>query len=120
MMDQTTQRPLRVCAYNRIVFVEDDGVVLATYGLALVVRGRGVRLTELPASARVIVLSGYGAAITVAAMHVCVSKHIEVLIASPRYGIMAMFVPSPLIDVRRAALAVRRRQFEAVCEERML
>jgi hypothetical protein len=45
-------------------------------------------------------LLGYGAAITGAAMHVCVSKHIEVLITSPRYGIMAMFVPSPIINAK--------------------
>lgn len=89
-------------------------MALATYGLALVIRSRNIKLTELPASARVIILSGYGASITTSAMHVAVSKHIEVFIASPRYGIMAMFVPSPLINASRGALAIRRKQFEAV------
>jgi hypothetical protein len=116
MMDQPTQRPLKATVHSHIVFVEDDGVVLATYGLALVVRGQGIRLTELPANTRVVVLSGYGAGITVAAIHACVSKHIEVLITSPRYGVMAMFVPSPIINANRAGLAIRRKQFEAVCD----
>ena len=109
-------RPLKACVHKNIVFIEDDGVTLATYGLALVIRSRNIKLTELPASARVIILSGYGASITTSAMHVAVSKHIEVFIASPRYGIMAMFVPSPIVAASRAALAIRRRQFEAVLD----
>jgi CRISPR/Cas system-associated endonuclease Cas1 len=107
-------RPLKVTVPSRIVFIEDDGVVLATYGRALVVRGQGIRLTELPANTRVVVLSGYGASITVAAMHACVSKHVEVLITSPRYGVMAMFVPSPVINASRVGLAIRQKQFRAV------
>ena len=102
--------------HKNIVFIEDDGVTLATYGLALVIRSRNIKLTELPASARVIILSGYGASITTSAMHVAVSKHIEVFIASLRYGIMAMFVPSSLINASRAALTIRRKQFEAVID----
>lgn len=47
-------------------------------------------------------------------MHVAVSKHIEVLITSPRYGVMAMFVPSPIINASWAGLAIRRKQFKAV------
>jgi CRISPR associated protein Cas1 len=112
--EPTHQRPLKATVHSRIVFIEDDGVVLATYGLALVVRGQGIRLTELPASTRVVVLSGYGASITVAAMHACVSKHVEVFITSPRYGVMAMFVPSPVVNANRAGLAIRRKQFRAV------
>src|ERR1700730_5316966 len=107
-------RPLKASTHSHIVFVEDDGVTLATYGLLLVIRGRDIRLTELPANTRVIVLSGFGASITVMAMHICVSRHIEVLIASPRYGIMAMFVPSPVVDASRVGLRARHKQFEAV------
>jgi CRISPR/Cas system-associated endonuclease Cas1 len=109
-------RSLKASVHRHIVFVDDDGVTLATYGLALVIRSRNVKLTELPANTRVIVLSGYGASSTVAAMHLAVSKHIEVLITSPRYGIMAMFVPSPIINASRAGISIRRKQFAAVLD----
>jgi CRISPR/Cas system-associated endonuclease Cas1 len=100
--------------HRHILLIDDAGVTLATYGKALVFRARGIELTAVPKTARIIIMDGFGGSITTAAVNEAASRHIEVLVAARDQGTMALFAPSPQVTTSRAALKVREQQFRAV------
>jgi hypothetical protein len=46
--------------HRHVVVVDDAGVTLATYGLALVIRSRAMPLTALPKNTHTIIMDGFG------------------------------------------------------------
>ncbi len=52
--------------HRHILLIDDAGVTLATYGKALVFRARGIELTAVPKTARIIIMDGFGGSITTA------------------------------------------------------
>jgi CRISPR/Cas system-associated endonuclease Cas1 len=104
--------------HRHILLIDDAGVTLATYGKALVFRGRGIELTAVPKTAHIIIMDGFGGSITTAAVNEAASRHIEVLVAARDQGTMALFAPSPQANASRAALKVREQQFRAVFDPR--
>jgi CRISPR-associated endonuclease Cas1 len=104
--------------HRHILLINDAGVTLATYGKALVFRGRGIELTAVPKTARIIILDGFGGSVTTAAVNEASNRNIEVLIAARDQGTMALFAPSSQINASRAALKLRERQFRAVFDAR--
>lgn len=99
--------------HKHVVCVDDAGVTLATYGLALVIRSRTMPLRALPKNTHTIILDGFGGAITTAAINAAASKYVEILIAARSHGTMALFAPHPHVNASRAALKLRERQFRA-------
>jgi CRISPR/Cas system-associated endonuclease Cas1 len=81
--------------HRHILLINDAGVTLATYGKALVFRGRGIELTAVPKTARIIIMDGFGGSITTAAVNEASNRNIEVLVAARDQGTMALFAPSP-------------------------
>jgi CRISPR/Cas system-associated endonuclease Cas1 len=104
--------------HKHIVFIDDVGVTLATYGNALVIRSRTMPLTALPKHTHTIIVDGFGGSITTAAINAAASKYVEILIAARSHGTFALFAPQPHINASRAALKVRERQFRAAFDPR--
>jgi CRISPR/Cas system-associated endonuclease Cas1 len=110
---RVTEREKMTQVHKHILLINDAGVTLATYGRALVFRGRGV-----PKTARIIIMNGFGGSITTAAVNEASNRNIEVLVAACDQGTMALFAPSPQINASRAALKAREQQFRAVFDAR--
>jgi CRISPR/Cas system-associated endonuclease Cas1 len=72
--------------HKSILYLDDDGITLATYAGSLVFRSSKIELTAVPENARTIVLSGYGGSITLNAIDVATANRVEVILVRREHG----------------------------------
>ncbi|SRR5579883_384524 len=98
----------------QLIFIEEDGLWLSVRAGHLALRQRDGTYTWLPDTVRSIVAAGHGFAVTDAAIRHCVNNHVELLISGTAPAFVSLFSAQPLCDASRAALNLRKRQFEAL------
>jgi CRISPR associated protein Cas1 len=99
--------------HKPILYLDDDGITLATYAGSLVFRSPRIELTAVPENAHTIVLSGYGGSITLNAIDVAAANRVEIILVR-REQATALF--APILDSSRGSLALRAKQFAAVLD----
>jgi CRISPR/Cas system-associated endonuclease Cas1 len=100
-----------------ILFIDENGLWLSVRAGHLALRQRDGSYTWMPERIRTIVAVGHGFCVTAAALHYCVSRHVELFISNEMTGFISLFAPESRIDARYAALKARQKQFAAALDD---
>ena len=111
---------------DRALFINQVGVSIVERGGRIYLRGRSLQreesdkdaYEEVEPNVRVIVAAGYGFVVTANAIGVCAKRHIELVITDYAQSFTAIYAAYPQTNASRAGMAMRLRQFEAVCDVR--
>ncbi len=104
-------------ARSSIYFIEENGFWLSVRAGHLALRQRDGTYTWMPERVRTIVAVGHGFCVTAAALHYCLSRHVELFISNEMTGFISLFAPESRIAARHTALKARQKQFAAALDD---
>jgi CRISPR/Cas system-associated endonuclease Cas1 len=100
---------------KNILYLDEPNLLICVQYRTLVLKMKN-KFYSLPKNVQTIVASGWGFAITGAAIKACIGQKIELLISDNDATFVSLFAPEPCAASNRTALAIRLKQFEALID----